>query len=196
MAGYELPKDESPAVTEQLQRMVTEVETALPNILSLTNSLSLVLSNAATLTSNLNLVAVEASPAVSNLAKATQHLDQPGALGEWLIPTNINQQLEGTLSNANAAVVAANTNLVAVMENVNRSLDHLSGITSNLEKQVEANTNLLSSISGAVQHADEFVQGLKRFWLFRHLFESKQTKPAVHAAPRPVQSPKGAEQNK
>jgi len=195
--GYYLRADESPAVTEQLQRVVSEVEQAIPNILALTNDLSLVLSNSATLTSNLNLVALAAQPAVSNLAGATRHLDQPGALGEWLIPTNINRQLEGTISNANAALTTANTNLTAVLDNLNRSLDNVAGITSNLNQQVEANSNILSTISDTVKHADEFVEGLKRFWLFRHLFKSKATNGPPSAVPaRPVHSPKGAEQAK
>ena len=136
--GYYLAADESPAVTEQLQRMVTEVEQALPNVLTLTNNLTLVLSNSATLTSNLNAVALSAQPTFSNLAKATAHLDQPGSLGEWLIPTNVNWQLEGTLSNANLAVLTESTNLANVMVNSNRSLDNVANITSNLDLQVAA----------------------------------------------------------
>ena len=195
--GYYLLADESPAVTEQIQRMVTEVEQALPNIFNLTNSLALVLSNSANLTSNLNSVALSAQPVVSNLARATEHLDQPGSLGEWLLPTNLNSQLSGTVSNANLAVVAANTNLASVLQNVNRSLNNLADISSNLNTQVAANSNMLSSISSTVTHADEFVQGLKRWWLFRHLFKN-ETKPQPKATPvhpvHPVRSPKGAEQ--
>jgi hypothetical protein len=192
--GCYLHEEESPAVTEQLQRMVTEVEQALPNILNLTNDLGLVLSNSAVLTSNLNLVALAAQPAVSNLALVTQHLDQPGALGEWLIPTNVNRQLEGTLSNANSAVTTVNTNLSGLVENLNRSLDNVASLTSNLNHQVELNTNMLGSISAAVTHYDEFVQGLKRFWLFRHLFKSNEPNPPPRPKPHPVLSPKDAEQ--
>jgi hypothetical protein len=190
--GYYLRADESPAVTEQLQRMVTEIETALPNVLSLTNNLALVLSNSTILTSNLNLVALSAQPAFSNLAKATARLDQPGSLGEWLIPTNINWQLEGTVSNANLALVNADTNLVSVMQNLNKSLDNLASITSNLDLQVSANSNMLSSVSGAVTHANEFVQGLKRFWLFKHLFKSELAPAAPPKSGRPILSPKDA----
>jgi len=193
--GYYLHEDESPAVTDQIQRMVSQVQQALPGILNLTNSLALVLSNSATLTSNLNLLALAAQPAVSNLAGATQHLDQPGALGQWLIPTNINHELEATLSNANTTVISANTNLSSVMQNLNRSLDNVADLTSNLNQQVQANSNMLSSISATVTHADEFVQGLKHFWLFRHLFKTN----SAHAEPPPkappLRSPKGAEQN-
>lgn len=194
--GCYLHEDESPAVTEQLQRMVTEVEQALPNVLGLTNDIALVLSNSAILTSNLNLVAVAARPAISNLAIITQHLDQPGALGEWLIPTNVNRQLEGTLSNANSTLTTANTNLGVVMQNLNRSLDNVASLTSNLNHQVEINTNMLSSISDAVTHADEFIQGLKRFWLFRHVFKAKETNAPSPSPSHPIRSPKGAEQRK
>ena len=94
---YELLADESAAVTERLEQLVSEVEQALPNILGLTNQLTLVLSNSANLTSNLNAVALGAQPTVSNLTLLTAQLDHPGALGEWLLPTNIHRQLEGTL---------------------------------------------------------------------------------------------------
>jgi ABC-type transporter Mla subunit MlaD len=170
--------------------MVGQVQHALPHILELTNQLATVLVNSATLTSNLNAVALEVRPAVSNLAAATAHLDQPGALGEWLLPTNTSRLLEGTLTNASATLASANSNLTSVAENLNRSLDNLAAITSNLNQQVEANTNMLSSISGTVTHADEFVQGLKRFWLFRHLFKTKETNAPPAAPVQPLRSPK------
>ena len=190
ISEYWLLSDESPAITEQLQKMVGVVEQALPNFLQLTNQIGLVLSNSAELTSNLNLVARSARPVFSNLAAATAHLDQPGALGEWLLPTNINQQLSGTLGSASNALSSVSTNLNAVLENLNRSLDNLAGITSNLNRQVEANTNLLSSISESIVHADEFVQGLKRFWLFRHLFKTPATNAPPATKPQPLRSPK------
>ncbi|MEY2466625.1 MAG: phospholipid/cholesterol/gamma-HCH transport system substrate-binding protein, partial [Verrucomicrobiota bacterium] len=89
---YFLDPLESPAVTERLEKLVSQVEVALPNILNLTNQLNTVLSNSANLTSNLNVVATEVRPAVSNLTTLLSQLDKPGALGDWLIPTNINQK--------------------------------------------------------------------------------------------------------
>ena len=189
VSEYWLLCDESPAVTEQLQKMVATVEQALPNILNLTNQIGHVLSNSAALTSNLNVVALSARPVVSNLAAATAHLDQPGALGEWLLPTNINHQLEGTLTTASNTLFSVNTNLAAVLDNLNRSLDNLAGITSNLNQQVQANTNLLTSLSDSIVHADQFVQGLKRFWLFRHLFKEPGTNAPATMKP-PLRSPK------
>jgi hypothetical protein len=191
---YWLEAAETPAVTEQVQRLVAEVQQALPGIFNLTNQLSLVLSNSASLTANLNAVALTALPAVSNLAAATRDLDRPGALGEWLLPTNLNRQLETTLGTANATMSAANTNLVALAENLNRSLESLAGITSNLNSQVEANTNLLRTISDTVVHADQFVQGLKHHWLLRSAFKAKDTNAPPAPPPPPLRSPRnGAE---
>jgi len=189
---YWLLSDESPAVTERLETLVTQIEQALPNILNLTNQLTTVLSNSANLTSNLNWVALDAKPAVSNLAVATAHLSEPGALGEWLLPTNINRQLEATLTNASLALVSANTNLSALAENLSRSLDHLSDLTSNLNAQVQLNTNILSALSETIIHADQFIQGLKHHWLLRSAFKTKSTNAPPAALQPTLLSPKAA----
>jgi len=78
-AKYELEVDESAAVTERLEKLVSEIEQALPNVLRLTNQLATMLSNGASLTSNLNAVALGARPMVSNLAVITARLDPPGS---------------------------------------------------------------------------------------------------------------------
>jgi len=187
---YWLLSDETPAVTERLEKLVGDVEKALPNILALTNQLTTVLSNTVQLTSNLDFVAVSIRPAVSNLGTATAHLDHPGALGEWLLPTNVNRQLEATLGNANLTITNVNTNLAALVENIGRSLDNLANITSNLNQQVQANTNLVGGLSQTVIHYDEFVQGLKRHWLLRSAFRNKNTNAPPVAPVEPLRSPK------
>jgi ABC-type transporter Mla subunit MlaD len=184
-----LQSDESPAITERLENVVTQVEQALPNILALTNQLANVLSNSASLTSNLNQVALSARPALSNITAATTHLGEPGALGEWLLPTNLNRELESTLTNASATMATANTNLIILVQDLSRSLDNLADMTSNLNSQVQANTNLLSTISQTIVHADQFVQGLKQHWLFRSAFKTKKNNAAVVPA-KPLASPK------
>jgi hypothetical protein len=179
------------------------VESALPNILALTNQLATVLSNSTSLTSNLNVVAVNARPMITNLSVITENLRNPtGSLGEWLIPTNINQQLDTTMRTAQGTLVTLDTNLVTL----NRTLDNLGNITSNLNNQVQANSNILSNISQTVVHSDEFIQGLKRFWLFRHLFSSKNSsknpparknlpaQPATTGPLHPLYSPKNPTQ--
>jgi ABC-type transporter Mla subunit MlaD len=172
---YYIAADESPAVTERIEALVSQVQNALPNVFSLTNQLITVLSNAANLTSNLNTVALSLRPVATNLSAATAHLDRPGALGEWIWSTNITPQFETTLSNANATVVNVNTNLATVIADIGRSLDNLADLTSNLNAQVQQNTNILSNVSKAVVDTDDLVQGLKRHWLFRSAFKHKET---------------------
>jgi hypothetical protein len=190
---YWLLSSESPAVSEQLQALVTKVTDALPGVFMLTNELSRVFTNSADLTSNLNVVALTARPAVSNLTAALAQLNQPGALGQWLLPPNVLRQIENTLGSANNTLIAANTNLFLLASNLNRSLDNLAGITGNLHEQVVSNPTLLRGISDTVVHADQFVQGLKRFWLFRHLFPPAATpgpQPGTGPGPKPLTSPK------
>jgi ABC-type transporter Mla subunit MlaD len=185
---YGLERVEEPSVTDRLQALVSQVQSALPGILKLTNELAVVLSNTTQLTSNLNIVAVSARPTVTNLAAISERLREPnGSLGQWLIPTNINEKLDLTLQSANGTLSNLDTNLLTL----NLSLQNLANITSNLNNQVQANTNMLTRISDAVHHSDEFIQGLKRFWLFRHLFAAHkgQTSPAQPQPQQPRNQP-------
>jgi ABC-type transporter Mla subunit MlaD len=180
---YALPPDESPAIMDRVQAIITQVQDALPHFLALTNPIAATLSNTAQLTSNLNAVAVSVRPAVSDLAVITSNLRDPhGSLGEWLIPTNLNQQLDATLFNANGALANVNltltnvnTNLVLVFDGVARSLENLADITSNLNHQVQVNSNILSSISTLIINSDDLVQGLKREWFLRSAFKHPKT---------------------
>jgi ABC-type transporter Mla subunit MlaD len=170
---YFLAPLESPSVTERLQTLVDGVERALPNILDLTNKIGTVLGNTASLTSNLNAVAENVQPAVANFSALAAQLRGPGALGEWALGTNGQRNLDATLAGANQTMANADTNLSLLFENLAQSLDNLAGITSNLNAQVQANTNMLGSISKAVVDADDLVQGLKRHWLLRSAFKKK-----------------------
>jgi hypothetical protein len=76
------------------------------------------------------------------------------------------------------------TNLTALVENLGRSLNNIAAITSNLNAQVQSNTNMLGEISRAVIHADELVQGLKRHWLLRSAFRSKTNAPPPATSPQ------------
>lgn len=200
---YELLAEESPAATEQLQKLVTQVEKALPSFFGLTNQIGRVLDNAVDLSSNLNVVASDARPAVSNLTALSAQLRGQGALGAWLLShealTNLNLSLSGTrdaLQSANTTLAHTDTNLTALAENLARSLDNLAGITSNLNAQVQSNTNILGSISQAVVDADDLVQGLKRHWLLRSAFRGKATNapPRAPDGSSPTATPKGKEQ--
>lgn len=182
---YFLTPLESPAVTDRLQELVDQVQHALPGVLNLTNQIAAVLGNGVTLASNLNLVALNAQPAASNLAALAAELRGPGAFGQWALGTNGQRQLDSTLENANLTLAHADTNLIALVESLGRSLENLAGITGNLRQQVDGNTNILSSISQAVVDTDDLVQGLKRHWLLRSAFKDK--KPSASA---PTVSPR------
>jgi hypothetical protein len=124
---------------------------------------------------------------VSNLTVTLAQLNRPGALGEWLLPSNILRQLEGVLGNANGTLTNASTNLLTLASNLNVSLDNLAGMTGNLRDQVASNPTLVRGIADAVVHADQLVQGLKQFWMFRNLFPPSAPTGTTN---KPPQSPK------
>jgi ABC-type transporter Mla subunit MlaD len=159
---------ETPPISDQVQAMVLQVQTALPNVLALTNKIATVLDNAANATSNLNVTLVEARPMLTNFALVSAQLREPGGPMVWALGTNGNEQLQGSLTNVNALLGHADTNVAALLIN-------LANITSNLNAQVEANSNILSSVSKIVVDTDNFVQGLKRHWLLRSAFKTKAT---------------------
>ena len=102
---------ETPPISDQLQAMVLQVQTALPNILALTNKIAAVLDNAATATSNLNVTLVETQPMITNFALISAQLREPGGPMVWALGTNGNEQLQGTLTNVNSLLGHTDTNL-------------------------------------------------------------------------------------
>ena len=203
---YWLLARESPALTERLEGLVDKVEKALPNILSLTNQIAGVLTNATHAITNVDDLLTAARPAVVDartlLAKLqpvaddvktiTGNLRDPkGSLGEWLIPTNLNLQLQQTLTAATDTLATAkltiantDTNLTLVVSNLSRTLDNIASLTASLNAQVQTNTNIVSEISAAIVHADELMQGLKRHWLLRSAFKGTNAPPAKPAPPK------------
>ena len=166
---------ETPPISDQLQAMVSQVQSALPGILSLTNKLSAVLDNAANATSNLNTTIVAAQPLVANFAVISAQLREPGGAVTWALGTNSDLQIQGALTNLNSLLVDTDTNLNALTESIGVTLVNVAGITSNLNAQVQANSNILWGISKTVMDTDDLVQGLKRHWLLRSAFKTKAT---------------------
>jgi ABC-type transporter Mla subunit MlaD len=175
---YYIVAEESPALGDRVNKLADRVEAALPDILNLTNQLASVLTNAAIMMTNANQLLVTAQPTMTNLAAITGNLTDPkGSLGEWLFPTNLVPQLEQVLGAAGGTLTNVNTNLVALADSIGQTLENLANLTSNLNAQVQVNTNILTRISDAVLHADEMVQGLKRHWFLRSAFKEKAVKP-------------------
>jgi hypothetical protein len=169
---YWLAPEETAALNERLERVASQIEQALPNILDLTNRINAALDNATMLTSNLNVTAVKAQPLLASLTNITAQLNGPGTLGEWLIPTNLNRQLDRSLARVDSALTTVDTNLPVVFADVTAALENLAGITSNLHAQVRANPTMLSNVSKSVVDTDDLVQGLKRHWFLRSAFKT------------------------
>jgi hypothetical protein len=184
--GYWLLADESPGLTERLQAVANTVEAALPNFLELTNKIVAVLSNANKVVVHADDLLVAAKPVITNAAVITANLKNPkGSLGEWILPTNINLELERTLGSAQVTMTTAQTNLTMISTNILLTLINVANMTSNLNAQVQSSPIILPEISDLITHTDEMVQGLKRFWLLRSAFEQ-----STNAAPESIVKPR------
>ena len=105
---------------------------------------------------------------ITNFASVSEQLREPGGPLVWALGTNGDWQIQTALTNLNALLENTDTNFGTLLIN-------LADITSNLNAQVQANTNLLGGISKAGTDADDLVQGLKRHWLLRSAFKTKAT---------------------
>jgi ABC-type transporter Mla subunit MlaD len=176
MKGVWLPTQETPPVTEQVGRLISAVESAIPPF---TNRLHEVLVGTSEALTNLSTVTHSIMPTISNLTLLSARLNESdGALGRWLFPTNFDEQLDATLVAARSSFATAqetmtgvDSNFVVLMQKLGLSLDNLATITSNLNAQAQSNTNVLSEVSDMIRHTDQLVQGLKRHWFFKGAFK-------------------------
>jgi ABC-type transporter Mla subunit MlaD len=181
LKGPFMPPLEETPLTERAEKLVGQVEQALPSFLGLTNQIQGVLSNVTQLTANLDRTVAGTHPILTNVTQLTANLTEitanlrnpQGSLGEWIIPTNMQTQLAFTLA-------AVNTNLLSL----NETILNVAGITSNLNAQVQSNDQILSELSQLVTETDDLVQGLKRHWLLKGAFS-----PGSTNAPLPILEP-------
>ena len=135
-AKYHLEADEPPDLSSQMDDVMKQVKGAIPTILNLTNQIAAVMvnaqnisSNVNTLSSNANRLITAAQPIITNLSVITGNLKEPrGSLGDWLIPTNLNNQLEQTLGSTRTTLTNANTtltNLTATVVTAGHTLTNL-----------------------------------------------------------------------
>ena len=178
--GYTLYAEESQALGERLDRLATLVEKNIPGVLALTNRIGQLLEQGISASREAGEAIALAKPSLSNLQAITSQLKNPkGSLGEWLLPEDIHLQAIQALTNANRTLIGAGSTLtnadvqlIRLTALLGESLEHLSGITGNLNLQVQNNTNLLKQLSETIVHADAFIQGLKKHWLLKSAFSS------------------------
>lgn len=208
--AYWLDPEEAPALTDRLVEIVQQTE------LLVTNQLAIILTNVADLTANANLALVETRPLLDHLTAITGNLRDPdGSLGRWALPPDLYAQALATATNANvtllsahvaltntttvltntsALLTSANTNVVALVAQLDAPLQQLATIISNLNLQVTANTNFVTTLNDLLLHTDELIQGFKRHWFLRGAFKERPApapKP-TKAPPRKLSSPRGA----
>jgi ABC-type transporter Mla subunit MlaD len=183
--GYWLVADESPALTEHLERLMLQTEHSLPGIFALTNHIANTLSNVSLLTISSRKTIDLLQPVITNLACITENLKNPtGSLGNWLIPQDIRTQTVSVLELTEATLAGSRSNLVALFTNLNLVLSNVSCITSNFVSQLDSNKNFLTDLNNLIFDLDDFVEGLKRHWVFRSAF-----KPYESIGPQPMLRP-------
>jgi len=111
---------ESPAVTERLEKVVLQVENALPNFIGLTNQLITMLNNGATATSNLNVLAINLRPIATNANSLLEHTDTN--------LTSVLINLSGVTSNLNAQVQSNSNILSSISKAVTDSDSFVQGL--------------------------------------------------------------------
>jgi hypothetical protein len=89
-----------------------------------------------------------------------------------------------TLTNASKMIANTDTNVLTLVTNLDQTLINLANITSNLNQQVQSNTNLVKSISDLIIHADDMIQGLKRHWFLRSAFKNRDKEEQEKSQPQ------------
>ena len=162
--GVHLQPDEDATLSARAEKLLGQLEIALPNILAITNRLNgvldqanVLLTNSTALVINLNQTTSQLAPVISNATVITGNLRDPhGSLGEWAVPVDLHTNL--------------NASLATLSEGLNATLLNLAAITGSLSSQVQSNDQMLTGISKLVVDTDNLVQGLKKHWLLRSSF--------------------------
>ena len=155
--AYWLLADEAPDISKRLDRMATQIERALPGALAITNQVNSMLAGAALTASNLNYMTLELRPAVTNINRIFAQLSEPkGALGEWLLPTNLHAQLNLAVGSATVSL----SNLAQITSQLRESKGALGEwlIPTNTQHQLDqtlaAARLSLSNAAVLIQHTD------------------------------------------
>jgi ABC-type transporter Mla subunit MlaD len=155
--GVYLEPKEAPALAERAEKVVGQLEAALPGIIEKVDG---VLANTERLTASLDELVAGTRPVVANLGTITGNLKNPkGSLGEWLIPPELNERVRTTLDEVDSNLTV-----------LSGTLRNVEAITGGVRQQLDTNRDVLGEVSALVRDADDLVQGLKRHWLLRGAF--------------------------
>jgi ABC-type transporter Mla subunit MlaD len=125
--GVYLEPQEDPALTERAEKLLRTVESALPDILALTNRLNTVLDQSAALTSNANQLVLETRPLTARLdatlVSANTNLD--------VLAVNLNDSL---------------LNLAAITSNLNSQVQSNDQMLAGISKLVIDSDNLVQGL--------------------------------------------------
>ena len=166
---------ESKTLNAQIDELLLTVQTNLPYLFALTNQVSQMMTNATQLSMNVNDVVLRSKGAVDNLVSITENLKNPkGAMGEWILPPRLNDDLHHTLLSTTNVLDSADRNMTIAVSNLSLAVGELATLTGSLNEQVQANTNILAEISGLVVTANNFMNHLKDHWLLRSAFKEKK----------------------
>ncbi len=183
--GFFLPPLEAPALAARLEKVADTVEASLPGILAITNRLNRVLDKAGETAANAEELLQDLRPVLANLTVVTANLTNgQGSLGDWILGPEMRRQISETIQSANDLLTHSGSQIEITSSNLTSVLLNLASVTSNLNAQVAANTNILTEISSAVRNADDLMQGLKRHWLLRSAFKEKKPANPQPAKPR------------
>jgi len=137
-----LEPDESIALTERLEKMANTAEAAMPVILSLTNQLYAALNNFMLLSSNLDASIAGMQPIVSNITTVSARLTGgPGALGDMLLPTNLNAELRETFIAARQSLTNLDATLAGARQTMSGADNTLANASQTLMSAKMAVTN-------------------------------------------------------
>jgi ABC-type transporter Mla subunit MlaD len=183
--GAFVPPAEQPALTERAEKLLAQVEEALPRILALADDAHGVLANAEQASARLDDVLRQVEPAAADLAAITRRLRDPhGSLGDWLLSPAMRRDLEATLASTHAQ-------LETLAPRLDETLANLARMTATLNRQVQGNDQVVSEISRLAVEAEDLVQGLKRHWLLRSAFPREDVGPPAPLLEPEIAPPAG-----
>lgn len=192
--GVWLFTDETPSVAQQAEQIVRTIATTLP---SLTDHVATVLAQTVEATSNAALAIAQLQPALQHVQGIAGRIEtEDGAIGRMLLTTNLQNQVDATLTSMDA-MLDQTTSILRTSEQqmldltrrIAMTLDNVALVTSNLSRQVDANSLVLGEVSSLVTGADDMIRGLQRHWLLRSAFRPSTNPPVESALPPSLDLP-------